>query len=515
MLFCSFSCIGQVTTFSKSLLKIQGSSIYCQISLTSGHVSVSNSISNRYFCHACQNNVRINESQSNDTDLTCPQCGSNGFVELLVSDTQQGQGFSLFTITDPSNFQDSSAVLPRSSWVNISSFPQSSTELGADNLLSRLISEVSNSLRNSHNTPTSFDSVLPSDSTRIHQEQHNSHHAQAISFSGEVPTVNPGTTTFMVGLNGEFREFPLGDVLAGSTLSNLVESMENALAVALSAEDPNNRFGSPPASVQVVEQLPRETVSEENITRIKMCGPCVICQDEYNIGDEVIGLSKDEEVCHHIFHANCLLPWLNQHNSCPVCRFELPTDDVSYENRRRSSTQNVSSTLESTDQAGTQLGTQNEVQHDSNSVTAPNNNIQSTNSESQEPHIETELVNTQINSQEQEHSQNRETSNNNLSSASFRTINFSTPIGEVTTFTSQLPVITSTISTTETFHTTTHQDPISSDDTINDFHNSAHRRIHQLHHSGIDLTSYDLDPESISDFTPIDTIRNSNSCRMI
>lgn len=356
---------------------------------------------------------------------------------------------------------------------------------------------------------------MPHDSTRIHQEQHNSHHTQALAFSSELPTGNPGTTTFMVGLNGEFREFPIGDVLTGSTLSNLVESMENALAVALSTEDPNNRFGSPPASVQVVEQLPRETVSEENIARIKTCGPCVVCQDEYNIGDEVMGLSKDEEVCHHIFHANCLLPWLNQHNSCPVCRFELPTDDASYENRRRSSNQNVSSTVESTDQSGTQLRTSNEVQNDSNSLIAPNNNIQFTTSESQEPHIETELSSNRINSQEQEYSQDREASNNNVASTTFRTVNFSTPIGEVATFTSQIPVITSTISTTETFHTTSNQDPVSADDVINDFHNSAHRRIHQLHHSGIDLTSYDLDPDSISDFTPIDTIRNSNSCRMI
>lgn len=58
---------------------------------------------------------------------------------------------------------------------------------------------------------------------------------------------------------------------------------------------------------------------------------CVICKDDFKIGDKVIRLP----FCFHYFHEECALYWLRKNNTCPCCRKELPTDDEEYELERR------------------------------------------------------------------------------------------------------------------------------------------------------------------------------------
>ncbi|CAH8313267.1 unnamed protein product [Eruca vesicaria subsp. sativa] len=84
--------------------------------------------------------------------------------------------------------------------------------------------------------------------------------------------------------------------------------------------------GNPPASKSVIEDLPVVEVALEEGDMV-----CAVCKDEMVLEEEVKRLP-----CRHLYHGECITPWLGIRNTCPVCRFELPTDDLEYERHRRS-----------------------------------------------------------------------------------------------------------------------------------------------------------------------------------
>ncbi|KAJ8763210.1 hypothetical protein K2173_025595 [Erythroxylum novogranatense] len=104
----------------------------------------------------------------------------------------------------------------------------------------------------------------------------------------------------------------------------------------LSENDPN-RYGTPPAQKEAVIAMPNVTI-EENLQ-------CPVCLEEFVVGDEA-----KEMPCKHKFHGECILPWLELHSSCPVCRFQMPSDDSKTEtNSLRSRQERMGNTDARTD----------------------------------------------------------------------------------------------------------------------------------------------------------------------
>jgi hypothetical protein len=67
---------------------------------------------------------------------------------------------------------------------------------------------------------------------------------------------------------------------------------------------------------------PDPTISERH-------DECCVCKVNFEAGEQV-----KELPCVHVFHPECVDRWLQQRNFCPMCRYELSTDDADYEARR-------------------------------------------------------------------------------------------------------------------------------------------------------------------------------------
>lgn len=83
---------------------------------------------------------------------------------------------------------------------------------------------------------------------------------------------------------------------------------------------------APPASIKAIRQLPMIRVAPEDLVD-QNNRECCVCLEDNKLDEKVIRLP-----CAHIFHASCIVDWLANHScTCPVCRYELPTDDPQYE----------------------------------------------------------------------------------------------------------------------------------------------------------------------------------------
>jgi hypothetical protein len=88
----------------------------------------------------------------------------------------------------------------------------------------------------------------------------------------------------------------------------------------------DKQHGVPPASFDAMTNLARlrlRGIDEDN-------QECLICAEPYEIGCVVTSLP-----CGHLYHSNCVTDWLCRRCTCPVCRYEIPTDNADYEAGRQ------------------------------------------------------------------------------------------------------------------------------------------------------------------------------------
>lgn len=236
-----------------------------------------------WWCHGCQKTVQT----AADAELCCPSCGSDFLEELPPSESP----------SPPPPAAAATQTTPQAD-----PFMQSILQL--------------------------FNNVSARRQQRHQQQQHTEQQPQQqrvfrLEFGpGGLFRVSSGEGGAAVPVQLlRMLQQPFGELFHGGALAEDGADFD-ALLQRLFLQ--HQARGTPPAARSAVAALRRETLGDG-----ADAGECAVCQDAFAAGDATAVLP-----CGHRFHSDCIAPWLDLHNSCPSCRFELPTDDPDYERQR-------------------------------------------------------------------------------------------------------------------------------------------------------------------------------------
>ncbi|KAK4774752.1 hypothetical protein SAY86_009687 [Trapa natans] len=115
------------------------------------------------------------------------------------------------------------------------------------------------------------------------------------------------------GDGSSLRPLPQGmsEFLLGSGFDRLLDQLSRVEV------DPIGQVEeSSPACKAAIESMPITRINGDH-TGIEL--QCAVCKELFELGVEA-----REMPCKHLYHSECILPWLSTHNSCPICRHEMP-----------------------------------------------------------------------------------------------------------------------------------------------------------------------------------------------
>ncbi|KAL7199420.1 hypothetical protein ACSBR2_021651 [Camellia fascicularis] len=240
------------------------------------------SVGNTHWCHQCRQPVRLQ-----GRNLVCPYC-SGGFVQELnemVGNRQQHDFFG-FHSEDGSNFGFNEP------------FPD--PRFGIMDAFASIMRQRMAG-RNPNFDIRARSGLVP--------EQNMAPSRPWLMLYGQVPvrmSDNDGFDFFFGGSprTGQGRE-NFGDFFMGPGFEQVIEHLTM-----------NDRQGPPPAPRSSIEAMPTIKINQTHLTTDSHCP---VCKDKFELGSDARMMP-----CNHIYHSDCITPWLVQHNSCPVCRLELP-----------------------------------------------------------------------------------------------------------------------------------------------------------------------------------------------
>ncbi|XP_055635324.1 E3 ubiquitin-protein ligase Iruka-like [Toxorhynchites rutilus septentrionalis] len=288
----------------------------------------------RFYCHSCS--VEIDRVSS---DFTCPHC-SEGFIEELPA-------------ADRSNNPPSPPPAPADPGPNQNDFinPQAirlASEIFSNSILSPLLLSTSVPRGpDSEGVVTLGDEGSDSGATGTSSGggltamrvlgRHRNRRRGMQNINNLDNILREILLSVADGANGGAGGTPLifmgnpGDYAWGREgLDTIVTQLLNQM----------DNTGPPPLEKDKIAEIPKVTISLE---QVDMKLQCSVCWEDFQIDEVVRKLS-----CAHVYHESCIIPWLELHGTCPICRKSLAPEHQSDEHRGLAAAANaVANTLRS------------------------------------------------------------------------------------------------------------------------------------------------------------------------
>ncbi|CAJ0596226.1 unnamed protein product [Cylicocyclus nassatus] len=269
-------------------------------------------MSSIYYCHQCRNQVPLR-----NTDMICGICGGE-FLEQLSTPPPRPQPRFVHHPAGRVHYHQHLHHHPPTQHAHIH-LQQGPSQATPENFLSTIMGMINN-----------MQGPAPTSSTQNGTEAENNAASenprpqgpQSVTFSlDQAMQMHPilsqvlatlGNPNMQVRIHigddadgtmhGAFGDYVWGDSGMDRIVTQLLNQMDgNMRPVGLNE--------------QQINRIPIIKVTQEHVDKGTQCTTCF---EDFKLGELVAELQ-----CHHIFHCPCVVPWLQQRPSCPICRQEV------------------------------------------------------------------------------------------------------------------------------------------------------------------------------------------------
>lgn len=229
--------------------------------------------SHKFFCHSCS--VEI---ENVTAEYKCPLC-SQGFVEELPAADRTAEASGDVEMQEDPHFNINNRLTDEISSILMSVAGGQQLFVVDDNDPAAPSQEASRRRRRfSVHSLHDFDSIVQD---------------FIVSLAG-----GAGQPMYIMGNPGDY-------VYSRDSLDTIVTQLLNQM----------DGTGPPPLTKDKIAEIPKVAVTEEQANSKLQCS---ICWEDFQLTETVRRLP-----CVHIYHENCIVPWLELHGTCPVCRKTL------------------------------------------------------------------------------------------------------------------------------------------------------------------------------------------------